>query len=138
MLKVISVDTANCVNTNYLEARVPLLQKLGRAADRATGTNAGNPVGDLAVGLAPDLRSGGVEVSLGIGHVVVLVWQVSTLFVADALGNLVVGSRIIGFDFRWAENHLDTKCLEQGNLLTRHLVRSRTDHLETLQRGAHR
>ena len=50
-----------------------LLEVAARAADRAAGADTGDEVGDLAVGLLPDLRSGGLVVAGRVVRVAVLV-----------------------------------------------------------------
>src|SRR5690606_40220189 len=83
-----------------------------------SGADPGHEVGDLAVGLAPDLGAGRAVVRLRVGLVEVLVGQEGALLVADPLGDLVVRSEEHTSELQSRENLVCRLLLEKKNVVT--------------------
>ncbi len=106
-----------------LDVGVLRLQVSADTRDRAAGAGAGNEVGDPAVGLGPDLGTGGQFVGLGIVGVGVLVRPERSRGLAEhPLGRGVVRRRVVGGDGDGAHDDLTAVGPQQIDLLGCHLV----------------
>src|SRR3990172_1844120 len=127
-------DAALRVGADDAQVRVLRAQVMDRPADRAAGADAGHEVGDAALGLAPDLRSGGQLVRPRVLHVPVLVGLVGAGDVAGQAGRHgVVALRRLGRDVGGAEHDLRAVRPQQRLLLGRLLVGHDEDAAIALQ-----
>ena len=67
------VDRSLRIGADHVNVRILFLEIAADAGDRAAGADTGHEVGDLAAGLLPDLRAGGLVVGLRVHRVEVLV-----------------------------------------------------------------
>ena len=105
-----------------------LLQVAADAADRAAGADAGDEVGDPALGLLPDLRAGRLVVRQRVVRVRVLVRLPAARYLAgQPVGHRVVRPRIIGGDRGRADDHLGAIGPQHVDLVAADLVRADED-----------
>ncbi len=118
------VHRALGVGADDLHVGVGGLQRPADPGDRAPGADAGDEVGDPALGLAPDLRSGGRHVGRRVGGVVVLVGlEGAGDLPHQAVRHRVVRVGVLGGHRRGADDDLGAVGPEQGDLLRGDLVR---------------
>ena len=116
-----------------------LPQVLRRTRDGAPGADPAHKGVDLAVGLLPNLGTGGQVVGLGVVHVVVLVGvEAARCFRCDALGDLHVAFWVIVRQVGTGDDDLGAVRLEHVDLLLAHLVRHRADAPVPAHRCRHR
>ncbi len=120
------VDRAHRVGADHLHpALADLLEVAAGAADRAAGADAGDEVGDPAVGLAPQLRAGGLVVAERVVRVGVLVRLPAAVDVpGEPVGDRVVGVRMVRFDRGRADHHLGAVRHQHVALVLADLVRA--------------
>ena len=111
------------VGADHLDRRVLFLEVAADTRESAAGAAAGDEVGDLAVGLAPDLRAGRLVVGQRVGLVEVLVGAVGARdLVHESLGRGVVRLGILGRDGHRAHHDLGAVGAEQVDLFGSDLV----------------
>ncbi len=123
------VDRAGRVGADDLDLGVLLLEVAADAADGAAGAHAGHEVGDLAVGLRPDLRAGGLVVRARVVRVGVLVRLPRARLRGELVGDVVVGVRVLRRDRGRADDHLGAVRLEHVALVLADLVGADEDAL---------
>ena len=120
------VDRALRVGADDLDpAAGLLLEEAAGARDRAAGADARHEVGDPAVGLRPDLRTGPVVMRGRVVRVRVLV-RVPRVGrrPGEAAGGAVVGVRVVGRHARGAHDDLGPVRAQHRDLVPGHLVRA--------------
>ena len=133
------VDRADRVGPDDLDGGVLLAQVAPDAGDRAAGPDPHDQVGDLAAGLAPQLRARGAVVHLRVGRVAVLVrLERARDLLGEAIGDAVVRLGRLGRDVGRRDDDLGAVRAQQVDLLLGHLVRHHGDHAVALQRGGDR
>ena len=132
------VDRARRVGADDLDLGVLLLEVAADAADRAAGAHAGHEVGDPAVGLLPDLRTGGLVVGARVVRVGVLVGLPGAGLLGEPVADVVVGVRVLGRDGGRADHDLGAVGLEHVALVLADLVGAHEDALVALLLGHHR
>ena len=130
------VDRAFRVGADDLHpAAGHLLEVPAGARDRAPGADARHEVGDLPLGLRPDLRAGGAVVRGGVLRVGVLVGLPAARGLAgQPVGDRVVGVRMVRGDGGRADHDLGTVGAQHADLVLRHLVRADKQALIALLR----
>ena len=102
-----------------------LLQVAPDAADRAAGADAGDEVGDPALGLLPYLRAGRLVVRPRVVRVGVLVRLPAARYLAgQPVGHRVVRARILRGDRSRTHDHLGAIGPQRVDLVAAHLVRA--------------
>ncbi len=123
VLLAAGVDRALGIGADDDEVRASLAQVAGGAGDGAAGAHADDEMGQPALGLLPDLGSGGLVVGAGIGLVGVLVGLEGPGDLrGQPVGDAVVGAGRIGRDVGRRQDHLGAVGAQQVDLLPRHLV----------------
>ncbi len=128
LVEFVVVDTAERVRAYDSDftagGRGFLLQVLADPRYRAAGADAADQTVDLAVGIFPDLWSGGQIMRLGVVHVVVLVGvEAAWCFAGDPLGDLDVALGMVMRQVGAGHDDLGTVGLEHIDLFLAHLVR---------------
>ena len=134
------VDRALGVRADDLHPAVgDLLEIAAGAADRAAGADAGHEVRDLAVGLAPDLRTGALVVAQWVVGVGVLVGLPRLRRLAhQPVGDVVVAVGVLGRDRCRADHDLGAVRLEHVALVLADLVGAHEDAVVALGLRHHR
>src|SRR6185436_19183278 len=102
----------------------------GNTGNRSAGSHADDNVRDLAVCLLPDLGTGGVVVSAGIGGILVLIRENAVWnFTAESKRHRVVTARIVMIHLRGRHNDLGAESAQRVDLFLAHLVGHRKDAL---------
>ena len=92
-------------------------------------------MGDLPIGLLPDLRPCGRKMCVGICLVVELIREHGVgRFVRDPLRGHYVTVGMVRRHGSWRDDHLGTECFQEANFFLRHLVRHREDAVVALER----
>jgi hypothetical protein len=131
------VDRAGGVGADHLHGRVLLLEVAAGAADRAAGADTGDEVGDLPVGLRPDLGAGGLVVRPRVVRVGVLVRLPRARLRREPVRDVVVGVRVLRLDGGRADDHLGAVRLEHVALVLADLVGAHEDAVVALLLGDH-
>ena len=133
-----AVDRALGVGTDDAHGCVLLLEKTSHTADRPAGADAGDEDGYTAVGLVPDLRSGGAVMRFGVAGIEILIGLKRTGNLArQPIRDRVVRLRRLSFDVGGADHHFRAVRPQQADLLRRHLVRHDKNHLVALEGSRH-
>ena len=133
------VDRAFGVGTDDEHVGVLLLEVARSAGDRPARPDGDDERVDLAPGLLPDLRTGGLVVRPGVELVRVLVGLVRTRdLLGEPVGHRVVALRRLWRDRVRADDDLGSVRPQQRDLLLAHLVGHDEDAAVALQRGGDR
>ncbi len=133
------VDRALRVGAHDPQVGVLLLQVAGHARHGAAGAQRDHDGIQLAAGLLPDLRPGGLVVGLGVGRVGVLVGLEPTRqLLGQPVGHRVVALRRLRLDGGRADHHLGAVGPQQRDLLLAHLVGHDEDAAVALDGGGDR
>ena len=132
------VDRARRVRPDDLHRGVLLLEVAADAGDGAAGAHAGHEVGDLPVGLRPDLGSGGLVVRRGVLRVGVLVRLPRARLRGELVGDVVVGVGMLRRHRGGAHDHLRAVGLQHVALVLADLVGADEDALVAAGLGDHR
>ena len=120
------------VGADDLDVGVLLLEVAADAADRAAGADAAHEVGDLPVGLLPDLGTGRLVVGARVVRVGVLVGLPRAGLGGQPVGHVVVGVGVLGRDRGRADDDLGAVRLQHVALVLADLVGADEDALVAL------
>ena len=136
---VARVQRALGIGADDEQLRTALLQEARRAGDRATGPDADDEGVDRPVGLAPDLRPGGLVVGGRVLRIEVLVGlEGARDLLGEAVGDAIVGLGGLGGDGGGGDHDLGAVRPQERDLLLAHLVRHHEDALVTADRRGDR
>ncbi|CAI9398470.1 hypothetical protein HIDPHFAB_00001 [Nocardioides sp. T2.26MG-1] len=132
------VDRPGRVRAHDLHGGALLLEVAADPGDRPAGADAGDEVGDLALGLRPDLGAGGLVVRPRVVRVGVLVRLPGARLGGQPVGDVVVGVGVLGLDRGRAHDDLRAVRLEHVALVLTDLVGADEDALVALLLRDHR
>ena len=138
LIEIVLQNGTEWVHADDSDLRVPFLQVVSHSADGPAGAHPAHEVGDLAIRVPPDLRSGRLIMGSRIRLVGILIRQDRVRGLAmNAFRDPVVGLRMVRRHGRRRHDDASSQGLQEIDFLSAHLVRHREHRPVPLDRRDH-